>query len=129
MVTPQTPLSPYEQLLPLPTPCFKMFLERSLNDPHPTTPLQASFTATPSPSTTPSPLKILIIHLVHPASTISMKCILVNLRGSIFKIFRKGMSRTLLEGPKNNFLATVWLENILAFWTPPKKTPKTVLRP
>ena len=26
--------SPYEQLLPLPTPCFKMFLERSLNDPH-----------------------------------------------------------------------------------------------
>ena len=27
--------SPYEQLLPLPTPCFKMFLERSLNDPLP----------------------------------------------------------------------------------------------
>ena len=26
---------PYEQLLPLLTPCFKMFLERSLNDPHP----------------------------------------------------------------------------------------------
>ena len=51
------PPPPYEQLLPLPTPCFKMFLERS-----PTTPLQASFTATPSPSTIPSPLKILIIH-------------------------------------------------------------------
>ena len=50
--------SPYEQLLPLPTPYFKMFLERSLNDPPPlTTPLQASFTATPSPSITPSPLK------------------------------------------------------------------------
>ena len=47
--------SPYEQLLPLPTPCFKMFLERSLNDP--TTPLQATFTATPSPSTTLSPPK------------------------------------------------------------------------
>ena len=44
---------PCEQLLPLPIPCFKMFLERSLNDP--TTPLQASFTATPSPSTTPPP--------------------------------------------------------------------------
>ena len=52
--------SPYEQLLPLPTPGFKLFLERFLNDPpHPTTPLQASFTATlspsPSPSTSPSP--------------------------------------------------------------------------
>ena len=50
--------SPYEQLLPLPTPYFKMFLERSLNDPPPPiTPLQASFTATPPPhpSTTPSP--------------------------------------------------------------------------
>ena len=44
--------TPYEQFLSLPTPCFKMFLERSLNDPP----------ATPSPSTTPPPLKILIIH-------------------------------------------------------------------
>ena len=26
--------SPYEQLLSLPTPCFKMFSERSLNDSH-----------------------------------------------------------------------------------------------
>ena len=26
---------PYEQLFPLPTPCFEMFLEKSLNDPHP----------------------------------------------------------------------------------------------
>ena len=39
--------SPYEQVLPLPTPCFKMVLERSLNDP--TTPLQTSFTATLPP--------------------------------------------------------------------------------
>ena len=63
VVTPSKPPPPYEQLLPLPTPYFKMFLERSLNDsPPPTTPLQAPFTATPSPSTTPSPLKILIIH-------------------------------------------------------------------
>ena len=37
-----------------------MFLKRSLNHPHP--PLQASFTATPSLSTTPAPIKILIIH-------------------------------------------------------------------
>ena len=37
---------PYEQLSPFPAPCSKMFLERSLNDPHPTTLLQASFTAT-----------------------------------------------------------------------------------
>ena len=29
----KTPPS-YKQLLPLPTPVFKMFLERSLNDPH-----------------------------------------------------------------------------------------------
>ena len=54
VVTPSKPLLHYEQLLPLSTPCFKMFLERSLKDP----PLQASFTATPSPSTTPSSLKI-----------------------------------------------------------------------
>ena len=50
VVTLSKPPPPYEQLLPLPTPCFKMFLERSLNDPPPpTTPLQASFTATPHP--------------------------------------------------------------------------------
>ena len=35
VVTPSNRLSPYEQLLPLPAPCFKMFLERSLNDPPP----------------------------------------------------------------------------------------------
>ena len=50
VVTPLKPPPLYEQLLPLPTPCFKMFLERSLNDPPPpTTPLQAPFTATPLP--------------------------------------------------------------------------------
>ena len=50
--------SPYEQLLPLPTPCFKIFLERSLNDPlPPTIPLQASFTATPLPIHHPFPPK------------------------------------------------------------------------
>ena len=54
VVTPSKPPPPYEQILPLPNPCFKMFLERSLT---PTTPIQLSFTATPSPSTTPSPPK------------------------------------------------------------------------
>ena len=55
--------SPYEQLLPLPTPCFKMFLERSLNDPPPPHFKNPSLLP-PSPSTTPPPLKILIIHYV-----------------------------------------------------------------
>ena len=50
VVTPSKPLSPHKQLSPLSTPGFKMFLEISLNDPA----LQASFTATTSPSTTPS---------------------------------------------------------------------------
>ena len=58
VVTPSKPPPPYEQLLPLTTPCFKMFLERSLKTPHsPTTPPQAPFTATPSQSTTPPPPK------------------------------------------------------------------------
>ena len=35
VVTPSNPPPPYEQLLPLPSPCFKMFLETSLNDPTP----------------------------------------------------------------------------------------------
>ena len=64
VVTPSKPPPPYEQLLSLPTPYFKMFLERSLNDPH--TPLQAPFTATPLPihhPFPPPPLKILIIHM------------------------------------------------------------------
>ena len=34
VVTPSNSPPPYEQLLSLPNPCFKMFLERSLNDPH-----------------------------------------------------------------------------------------------
>ena len=57
--------SPYEQLLPLPTPYFKMFLERSLNDPPPPPPhFKHLSLLPPTPSTTPSPpLKILIIHL------------------------------------------------------------------
>ena len=56
------PPSPYEQLLPLPTPCFKMFLERSLNDPrHPTSSILHCYPP-PHPPPLPPPLKILIIH-------------------------------------------------------------------
>ena len=56
-MTPSKSLSPYEQLSPLPTPCFKMFLENPLMTPTPTTPLQATFTATPSPIHHPFPHK------------------------------------------------------------------------
>ena len=60
VVTPLKPPPPYEQLLPLPTPYFKMFWERSLNDSS-TTPLQASFAATllphPPPLSPPPPKK------------------------------------------------------------------------
>ena len=48
------------QLLPLPTPCFKMFLERSLNDPH--HPTSSIFHCYPVPHPPPPSLKILIIH-------------------------------------------------------------------
>ena len=62
VVTPsKPPPSPYEQLFPLPIPCFKMFLERSFNDlppPH----FKHLSLLPPSPSTTPPPLKILIVH-------------------------------------------------------------------
>ena len=60
----QTP-SPYEHLLPLSTPCFKCFWKWSLNDPHPHHSTSSILHCTPSPSTTtsPPPLKILIIHL------------------------------------------------------------------
>ena len=62
VVTPSKPPPPYEQLLPLPTPCFKMFLERSLNDPPPPHFKHLSLLP-PTLSTTLSPLKILIIHM------------------------------------------------------------------
>ena len=56
VVTPSKPPPPYKQLLPLPTPCFKMFLERSLNDPPPPHFKHLSLLP-PSPSTTPFPPK------------------------------------------------------------------------
>ena len=59
VVTPSKPPPPYEQLLPLPTPYFKMFLERSLNDPptphHPTSSIFHCY-APPHPPPLP-PLK------------------------------------------------------------------------
>ena len=40
---PPPPPPPYEQHLPLPTSCLKMFLERSLNDLHPHHPTSSIF--------------------------------------------------------------------------------------
>ena len=62
MVTPSKPPPPYEQLLPLPTPCFKMFLERSLNDPPPPPPhfKHPSLLPPPIHNPSPPPLKIFL---------------------------------------------------------------------
>ena len=49
--------SPYEQFLPLPTPCFMMFLERSLNDPRPLPSHKHLSLLLPSLATTPAPHK------------------------------------------------------------------------
>ena len=58
VVIPSKPPPPYEQLLPLPTPYFKKFLERSLSDPHPPTPhFKHLSLLPPTPTTTPSPPK------------------------------------------------------------------------
>ena len=58
----KTPPLPYEQLLALPTPSFKMFLERSLNDPPPHL-KHLSLLPPPHPPPLP-PKKILIIHKI-----------------------------------------------------------------
>ena len=51
----------YKQFLPLPTSYFKMFWKDSLMIP--ITPLQASFTITPShPIPLPPPIKVLIVY-------------------------------------------------------------------
>ena len=53
--TPSKPPPPYEQLLPLPIPCFKKFLERSLNDPPtPHHPTSSTFHCYPPPHPTSS---------------------------------------------------------------------------
>ena len=57
---PRNPPPPYEQLLPLPTPCFNMFLEESLNDPPPPHVKHPSLLPPLHPP--PLPLTILIIH-------------------------------------------------------------------
>ena len=55
MVTPSKPPPPYEQLLPLPTPYFKMFLERSLNDTPPPHFKHLSLLPPPHPPPLPPP--------------------------------------------------------------------------
>ena len=59
-MTPSKPPPPTNNFCLYPPPVLRCFWKDPLMT-H-TTPLQASFTATPSPSTTPSPLKMLIIH-------------------------------------------------------------------
>ena len=53
------PPRPLEKLLALPTSILRYFWKDSLMTPT----LIASFTVTPSPSTNPYPLKVLIVHL------------------------------------------------------------------
>ena len=55
VMTPSKLPPPYEKILPLPTPYFKMFLERSLNDPYHS--ISSIFYCYPSPSTNPFPPK------------------------------------------------------------------------
>ena len=64
VVTPSNPLPPYEQFLPSLTPCFKTFLERSLNDPYPPPPHFKHLSIIPPLIHHPFPQKILIIHLL-----------------------------------------------------------------
>ena len=100
-MTPSKPPPPYEQLLPLPTPCFKMFLERSLNAPHPHHPTSSIFHCYPSLSTTPSPLKILIIHeAISGIQSITPKDILEQpfFKSDSYKIFVKRYTCVFLKG-------------------------------
>ena len=69
VLTPSKPPAPYEQFSPLPIPCFKMFLERSLNDPPPPHFKHLSLLPPPHPPPLPNPIKILIIH-TWPSSTV-----------------------------------------------------------
>ena len=63
LVTPSNPPLPINNFCLYLLSVFRCFCKDPLMTPTPTTPLQASFTTTPSPSTkTPPPLKILIIH-------------------------------------------------------------------
>ena len=55
VVTPSNPPPPYEQLLPLPVPCFMMFLEGSLNDPPPPPPHFKHPSLLPPPHPPPLP--------------------------------------------------------------------------
>ena len=75
VVTPSKPPLPTNNFCLYPPPVLRCFWQDPLMiPPPPTTPLQASFTATPSPSTTPSLLKILIIHIVKFQQEMSKCC-------------------------------------------------------
>ena len=56
VMTSSLPSTPNEQFLPLPTPYYKMFLERFLNDPQPPH-FKPLLLLPPTPSTTPAPSK------------------------------------------------------------------------
>ena len=64
LVTPSKPPPPTNNFCLHPPPAVKMFLERSLNDPHHST--LSIFHCYPLPIHTPFPLKILIIHTKVP---------------------------------------------------------------
>ena len=73
VVTASGPPPPYEQLSPLPTHCFKMFWKDPIITPRLPLPTSSIFHRYPPPSssTTPSPIKILNIHVCY--------CLLVNI--------------------------------------------------
>ena len=64
VVTPSKPPPPMNNFCLYPPPVLKMFLERSLNDPHPHHPTSSIFHCYPHPIHHPfPPLKISIIHI------------------------------------------------------------------
>ena len=64
VVTPSSPHPPYEQLLPLPTPCLRYFWKDPLMTPHHPTSSILHCYPLPIHHPSPPPLKILIIHFV-----------------------------------------------------------------
>ena len=99
---PSKPSSPFEQLLSLSNSCFEMFLERPLNDPHSPPPHSKHLSLLPSsPSTNPSPPKILIIHHGEfEIATVYEVALGVGCGGNTKKI---SSSSIIFLGYKNNF--------------------------
>ena len=86
VVTPSKPPPPYEQLLLLPTPYFKMFLERSLNDPPPPHFKHLSLLP-PTPSTTPSPPPKNFDHTLEECQIFTVQFLLVSVRSGPLTLF------------------------------------------